>query len=92
MGKANKIWIGKKTQSLRKSFVDYLIFSLAKNGGRKVAEASTEKSLNFNHKKKKKKNNSMHAQVFRFREQIHEVLNTNIALALKWFAQLEGNI
>jgi hypothetical protein len=62
--------------------VDYLIFSLAKNGGRKVAEASTEKSLHCN-QKKKKKNNSMHAQVFRFREQIHEVLNTNIALALK---------
>jgi len=61
--------------------VDYLIFSLAKNGGRKVAEASTEKSLHCN--QKKKKNNSMHAQVFRFREQIHEVLNTNIALALK---------
>jgi len=35
--------------------VDYLIFSLAKNGGRKVAEASTEKSLHCNQKKKKKK-------------------------------------
>jgi len=34
--------------------VDYLIFSLAKNGGRKVAEASTEKSLHCNQKKKKK--------------------------------------
>jgi hypothetical protein len=49
--------------------VDHLIFSLAKNGGRKVAEASTEKSLHCNQEKKK---NSMHAQVFRFREQIHE--------------------
>jgi hypothetical protein len=35
--------------------VDHLIFSLAKNGGRKVAEASTEKSLHCNQKKKKKK-------------------------------------
>jgi hypothetical protein len=41
--------------------VDYLIFSLAKNGGRKVAEASTEKSLHCNQKKKKKKKKQFYA-------------------------------
>lgn len=86
MGKAIKIWIGKKTQSLRKSFVDHLIFSLAKNGGRKVAEASTEKSLHCNQEKKKI------LCMPKYSDSENKFMNMNIALSLKWFAQLEGNI